>query len=992
MHQNTKDEILKRSTLFDVLEEHLILLKSGSQFYAKCPNCGIEDKKKGFKITKSKDLAKCFSCGYAPGNPFKFLRDQKGMENHEIWDYLQQKYNVVENIYIAKSKNNDSFCSKQLKSSGLSSKDVIALVQTDKGEVVERDPFTEGTKDQYGNVTKDGDDMIIWYYGLDGKPVYYTSKYSRVKKPQRFYRVRWAMPDDHTDKNGNPIKYQSPSGSGTHLYIPQKIRTIYNKGGHIETLYLQEGEKKAEKACKHNILSVGLNGINSIGQNGKLPHELQLIVKTCNVKNVVLVFDADWNDISSKPTDGFYANQRPDHFYYAARNFKDYFRAFTNMDIYLELYLVGLKDNGNDKGLDDLLANQLKGKENELLEDFNKTFNVKDGKGQYIEMFKISDMVDNKLRELWNLHDSQKFAEQHKEKLLKLKEFYFYKLKWKFDDNGEFKLAQPLLPSEQFYIKEDKLDKDGVPTGKYTYSFDYFNNLAFLRNRGFWKIRLLSDEIKYIKIDNRVLSIVDSYYIADYALNFAKESVQGSDKHKVMNMLLKYAHGYYGQNQLNRMDLLEPKIETDDKYSQKMYFQKEFWHITADKIDAQDYSNLENYVWKDKVNDFEAKRLEKPLLKIENVNNTWFVDFSENADKCHFLNFIWDTGDFYWRKHKNKEEDVRSDDEKAETALQFIAKMSAMGYLLHTFFDAANPKAVIGMDGKLSEVGKSNGGSGKSLLGEAIGHVVPFQKINGKVKDMESNKHLTERVTEKTDVVMIDDVRVNFDFEHWFPAITGSFEVNPKGFSSYMIPMHLTPKLYIPTNHSLNGEGSSFRRRQFTIPFSDFYNDNYSPRDQFGVTFFTEWDYEQWNLFYNFAAECVQVYLKYGFVEAPTERLEQRRLRQAIGEDFIDWADEYFGFIESLGEFQKDTNPNIENDIPRTEMFDKFKERLSGASRGFWKTRRHKEALKKYCIFRGARFNPNQIHPNDADQQIGPDNKTGGVEYFQVAPIYKKDE
>ena len=61
-------------------------------------------------------------------------------------------------------------------------------------------------------------------------------------------------------------KYQSPAGSGTHLYIPEKLRNAYQKGSKITRLFLQEGELKAEKACKHGMLSVGLLGINSLGQ------------------------------------------------------------------------------------------------------------------------------------------------------------------------------------------------------------------------------------------------------------------------------------------------------------------------------------------------------------------------------------------------------------------------------------------------------------------------------------------------------------------------------------------------------------------------------------------------------------------------------------------------------------------------------------------------------------------------------------------------------
>ena len=81
---------------------------------------------------------------------------------------------------------------------------------------------------------------------------------------------------------------------------------------------------------------------------------------------------------------------------------------------------------------------------------------------------------------------------------------------------------------------------------------------------------------------------------------------------------------------------------------------------------------------------------------------------------------------------------------------------------------------------------------------------------------------------------------------------------------------------------------------QWIIAFSDYYNDNFSPLDDFGQLFFDEWDFEQWNLFWNLLATCVQLYLKHGYVASPGERIEIRKLRQEMTEEFLSWAEEYF--------------------------------------------------------------------------------------------------
>lgn len=54
--------------------------------------------------------------------------------------------------------------------------------------------------------------------------------------------------------------------------------------------------------------------------------------------------------------------------------------------------------------MDDLLANSLKGHEEELAKDIEAACNEKKGLGKYVEMFKITTWTDHKLQELWCLH------------------------------------------------------------------------------------------------------------------------------------------------------------------------------------------------------------------------------------------------------------------------------------------------------------------------------------------------------------------------------------------------------------------------------------------------------------------------------------------------------------------------------------------------------------------------------------------------------------
>jgi hypothetical protein len=325
-----------------------------------------------------------------------------------------------------------------------------------------------------------------------------------------------------------------------------------------------------------------------------------------------------------------------------------------------------------------------------------------------------------------------------------------------------------------------------------------------------------------------------------------------------------------------------------------------------------------------------------------------------------------------------------------ETNQHMVSKMTAIGYLLHKYRDKSCEKAVIAMDGKLSEVGESNGRTGKSILGFAVGEVVPSCYIGAKSKELESDPFLFEEVTEKTDVIFLDDVRANMDFEFFFPVITGKLMINSKGIRKFTLSERDTPKLYITTNHAINGSSSSFKDRQALIAFSDYYNETHKPVDDFGVNFFDEWDDRQWNLFYNFAADCLRVYFEVaekgwghnhtGLVQPPTERLDQRRLRQFIGEDFLTWAGEYFN-VSSPEQINSPEVQNMNVPIPRLEMYNDFLEKCS-TQRKFMNPFKFKKKIQAWCQYNGAKFNPQSV---DKFGKPGQDDKRGGVEFFTIS-------
>lgn len=1020
--KNSVSDILAAAKIEKVIGNFYDLKKSGSGYYTECPFCHTKGKGKGLSVNPAKGIYKCFSCGQGGKSPVNFLMDARGMKYNEALKYLADEYNIIiekeekpKGPQRREMKDAPTFRDRQLMASGLTEEDQRAIVVDEHNPDTWRevDVFEAATRDDSGRIG-DGDDMLIWYYDLNGKPIDY--QVPKSTRTARLWRIRWQMPDLHKDKNGKPMKYTSPWGSGSHLFIPQLVRNAYKDARVINRLYIQEGEKKALKACKHGIFSVGVMGIQNIGSGGKLPYDLMLLVQRCNISEVVFLLDSDYNHLSTEIKPGQRADLRPLSFFYAVKNFREYFKAFANTGNYLEIYFGHIVENEkNDKGIDDLLANTLKGNEDALRQDIEMAINEKDGIGTYVAIHKISTMPDLKLAEFWNLHSVDEFALKHKDRLKDLQEFQFGKHKWKFD-NDKLVPAQPLQEDEQYWSREEKESKGGFVITSYRFKYMYCYN--FLQRRGFNRYRQLNNTDCFVYIKDKLVEAVDSYYIRDFVTEFTKEIAEKSDLVEVMDMLYRGGKMYLGPDSLSNLSYTCPHFEVADKSFQYIYFKEKVWKVTADGIEERNYSELEHHVWKDKVINMDVTkitptgtkqfidivRIDQALIsKIKNTDTDltpyigqYTLDFSKEAQACDFAMFLLNTSEFFWRKYidpetRNSKPDERTHDERFETTLHFVSKMTAIGYLLHKYRDKSVEKAVVAMDGKLSEVGESNGRTGKSIVGTAIGKVIPQAYIGAKSKDLTSDPFIWEEVTEKTENIFLDDVRANIDFEFFFPVITGQITVNVKGQKKFTLPEEKTPKIYMTTNHALNGSSTSFLDRQFLIAFSDFYNDDHKPLDDFGINFFNEWDQKQWNLFYNFIAACLQLYFKAqqlgwgvnksGLIPSPTERLDRRRIRQFIGENFLAWADEYFCISDDSKPDPTQMSNNLERQISRRELSDSYFDRNPN-DRKFITPHHFKKKIKAWCKYRELVFNP---HKRDSYGHPGGDDKSGGIEYFMIS-------
>ena len=571
---------------------------------------------------------------------------------------------------------------------------------------------------------------------------------------------------------------------------------------------------------------------------------------------------------------------------------------------------------------------------------------------------------------MWCLHSHEAFAERHKEILKNLPEFLFGRYRWKFDENGKVVLAQPFDADEQFWkVVVKNAGKDSERT---EYEFCYVNSQNFLQNRGFGRLRRLDRTYQFVHLEPPVVRSIEASDARDYLFQFAKHNCCVG----VNEMLIKGVSQYVGPDKLSLLDFVHPNFIRPTRDQQYFYFDKTCWLVTKDEVSEMGYEKITHHIWEEQRRNYPAKHLGKPLISFSCADDdVYHYEISEEGEKCHYLQFLINTSNFTWRKPDNEVTDT----ERNENRIHLLSKLCAIGYMLMEAKDNNVARAVIGMDGKQSEVGDSNGRSGKSLIGELMRNVMPIAYIPGKNSDIFKDQFVWNDVQENTKLVFIDDVLQNFNFEFLFPNITGDWSVNYKGGRRMTLPFTQSPKIYIATNHAIRGEGSSFTDRQWLLAFSDFYNDQHKPVDDFGSLFFSEWDFDQWNLCWNLLANCIQLYLTFGVIQAPGERLEQRKRRQEMGEALISWADEYFSDSTKIG-----------TAIPRKELYDAFCN-YDPQQRKYISSTAFKKKFKMYCTWKGYVLNPHKYDsvtglPFQTDKDGRPvvDDKSGGVEYFTI--------
>lgn len=375
-----------------------------------------------------------------------------------------------------------------------------------------------------------------------------------------------------------------------------------------------------------------------------------------------------------------------------------------------------------------------------------------------------------------------------------------------------------------------------------------------------------SDSI-IVKVKNNVVSEVNCGYLLETANLYIKDYTKKNAGN--CGLILDSFHkntALFGEKNLKLLQTLKLEFITDSKDAGYFFFQNGIVIVMKDKIHIKRYEDFDRHVWEKSIVPIDFNPLDTNILE----------------KNCDFLKFLKDLTVL--------EEDI----EKSSNRLK--ALMSAVGYQLHRYKDPATTKALILMD--VYKDGTPNGGSGKTLLIIAIGKIRNLSIIDGKKYDPKEWFAFSS-VEPNTEILLLDDVERNFNFEQIFPLMTTGFLVRRKYKNNEFVPFEKSPKIAITTNYAINGNSDSFKRRLYEFEVSATYSAGYSPRDKFGKNFFDEWNNSEWNLFFNTMFSCVQVFLNDGLLYSEPINMQYTKLINKTSEDFAEWATDRLVYITS---------------------------------------------------------------------------------------------
>lgn len=409
---------------------------------------------------------------------------------------------------------------------------------------------------------------------------------------------------------------------------------------------------------------------------------------------------------------------------------------------------------------------------------------------------------------------------------------------------------------DDFWYFEDT--KKGVSV-----KVDILKYKHFLERNGFKKYYQSDDSSPiFVKIESNIVKEITTDRIKDYVLNYL------TDRNELN--VWRYCAGYqnlFASTFLNFLQSVNLEILKDKKNTSFIYYKNGILKITKDKIELIDYIDIDSYVWESQIiqRNFKYKTSYKNDYQgfIHNVSNGSSESFE-----------------------------------------------SVIGYLVSTYKDKTNNKAIILNDEVISE--NPEGGTGKGLFSQGINQVRNMSILDGKTFD-EKKSFPYQTVSPDTNVLYFDDVGKAFDFESKFSLITEGITLERKNQNALKLSVEESPKILISTNYAIKGSGNSHERRRFEIEFAQHYNRNRTPFDDFKRHLFDDWSAEDYNNFDNYIARCVQLYINKGLIIQDAINIKLRKFIAETSMEFWEFVNDEENIVTGLRVYKDDIHSKFIN-------------------------------------------------------------------------------
>lgn len=397
-----------------------------------------------------------------------------------------------------------------------------------------------------------------------------------------------------------------------------------------------------------------------------------------------------------------------------------------------------------------------------------------------------------------------------------------------------------------------------------------FKHLGFRRydkDEGHFIVHIKNNVVRECSVED----VVDA--VEEYLYQFSDEEIHDKKEVTVETVINKLYAGistYFSERILARLRPSKPiRFNEHQKDRAFFYYRNGYVEVTEKEASLKPYSQLQGCVWENQI-----------------LDRDYIPKQPHQFRKFSFYRFVQIISNNYDFHPETKAANSLVDPAR-ELALKTV-----MGYLLHDYFERSL-MGVILTDSKIDEDGENNGRSGKTLLVKALGHMLnrnensaTYKEINGKDFDpTRTHKYQTLRID--TRLVHLNDAKRNFKAEFLFNDVTEGFYAEGKNKT----PFHIRAKVVVSSNNTIRIQGSSAKGRFIEVEVADYFNDRYTPEDEFGEWFFRDWDADQWGMFDSFMMHCVQSYFKHDVQRPSTINLDERKKLEETSPQFVEWME-----------------------------------------------------------------------------------------------------